>query len=61
MTQMQRYDQMKNHFAKKERSQAPSPAPAQKPKPKAPPKKTKFNPVMPPLLEEPKEDYIWFG
>jgi len=59
MTQMQRYEQMKNHFTKKQSNQAPSPAP--KPKPKAQPKQAKFNPVMPPIIEEPKEDYIWFG
>ena len=59
MTQMQRYDQMKSHFAKKQSNQAPSPAPAQKPKPQ--PKKPKFNPVMPPLIEEKESDYIWFG
>jgi len=59
MTQMQRYEQMKNHFTKKQSNQAPSPSPLAKPK--AQPKKTKFNPVMPPIIEEPKEDYIWFG
>lgn len=61
MTQMQRYDQMKNHFAKKQSSQAPSPSPSPIAKPKAQPKKARFNPVMPPLTEDPKEDYIWFG
>lgn len=63
MTQMQRYEQMKNHFTKKQRNQDPSPSPAPKPKaqPKAQPKKAKFNPVMPPIIEEPKEDFIWFG
>ena len=58
MTQMERYEHMKNHFTKKQ-SNHTSPSPVAKPKPQ--PKKKPFNPVLPPTTEEPNEDYIWFG
>lgn len=59
MTQMERYEHMKNHFTKKQSNQAPSPSPVAKPR--SQPKKKPFNPVLPPTTEEPNDDYIWFG